>query len=87
MVKPLALNLYQASPTYSDKYADIKDVTHLPNGQGFMWTRLALEKVLDMISKCAPNIILCGHVKDIALSEDLNGTVKDLDLVGKKFAY
>lgn len=84
MVKPLALNLYKASPVYSDKkYADITDVTHLPSGQGYMWTRLALEKIIDMVSKCAPNIILCGHVKDISLNEGLDGSVKDLDLVGK----
>ena len=84
MVKPLALSLYQASPVFSDKYADLKDVTHLPSGQGYMWTRLAMDKVLEMISKCAPNIILCGHVKDAALNENLEGTVKDLDLVGNR---
>lgn len=36
-----------------------------------------------MVAKCAPNIILCGHVKDISLNEGLDGSVKDLDLTGK----
>lgn len=35
MVKPLALNLYKASPVYSERFADITDVTSLPNGQGY----------------------------------------------------
>lgn len=39
--------------------------------------------VIDMVSKCAPNIILCGHVKDVSLNEGLDGSVKDLDLTGK----
>lgn len=36
MVKPLALNLYKNSPVYSERFADITDVTTLPNGQGFI---------------------------------------------------
>lgn len=83
MVKPLALNLYKNSPVYSERFADITDVTTLPNGQGFMYTRQALEMTIDMVAKCAPNIILCGHVKDVSLNEGLDGSVKDLDLTGK----
>lgn len=83
MVKPLALQLYKNSPTYSDRFADITDVTTLPSGSGFQYSRKALEMVIDMVAKCAPNIILCGHVKDIALNEGLDGSVKDLDLTGK----
>lgn len=83
IVKPLALNLYKNSPVFGERFADITDVTALPNGQGYMWSRQALEMVIDMISKCAPNIILCGHVKDVSLNEGLDGSVKDLDLTGK----
>lgn len=36
-----------------------------------------------MISSATDNLIICGHVKDTALNEGLEGTVKDLDLVGK----
>ena len=87
MVKPTALAMYKASPVYSDKYADLTDITHLPSGGGYMWLRKAMEAVIDMVAACAPNIILCGHVRDVSLNEGLDGSVKDLDLSGKKFAY
>ena len=48
-----------------------------------MYTRQSLEMIIDMVAKCAPNIILCGHVKDVSLNEGLDGSVKDLDLTGK----
>ena len=83
MAKPLALQLYQNSPTYSSKYEGLKDVTHLPNGSGWAWQRLAVEKIIDLIASAADNLIICGHVKDTALSEGLDGAVKDLDLGGK----
>lgn len=83
MAKPLALNLYQKSPIYSDKYADVTDVTNLPSGQGYSWLRSAVEMIIDKIAACAPNIIICGHVKDAALSEGATMNVKTLDLTGK----
>lgn len=83
MAKPLALNLYQKSPIYSDKYADVTDVTNLPSGQGYSWLRTAVEMIIDKITACAPNIIICGHVKDAALSEGATMNVKTLDLTGK----
>lgn len=83
MAKPLALNLYQKSPIYSDKYADVTDVTNLPSGQGYSWLRNAVEMIIDKIAACAPNIIICGHVKDAALSEGATMNVKTLDLTGK----
>lgn len=84
MIKPIALQLYKASPTFSERFADITDVLTLPNGSGYMWTRKSFDMVIDMIAKCAPNIILCGHVKDVALNEGLEGTIKDLDIAGKQ---
>lgn len=83
MAKPLALNLYQKSPIYSDKYADVTDITNLPSGQGYSWLRSAVEMIIDKIAACAPNIIICGHVKDAALSEGATMNVKTLDLTGK----
>lgn len=83
MAKPLALSLYQKSPTYSDKYADVTDVTNLPSGTGYTWLRSAVEMIIDKIAACAPNIIICGHVKDAALSEGATMNVKTLDLTGK----
>ena len=83
MAKPLAINLYQQSPMYSDKYADVKDPTKLPNGSGYAFLRDGIEMIIDMVSKCAPNIIICGHVKDAALNEAAANNVKTLDLTGK----
>jgi hypothetical protein len=36
IVRPLALNLYKNSPVFGERFADITDVTALPNGQGYM---------------------------------------------------
>lgn len=83
MAKSLAIQLYQASPMYSSKYADVKDVTQLPNGSGWAFLRQAVEKIIDLVASATENIIICGHVKDSALSESADGSVKDLDLGGK----
>ena len=83
MAKPLAISLYQKSPMFSEKYADVQDVTQLPNGSGYAWLREAMEMIIDKISKCAPNIIICGQVKDAAVSEGATMNVKTLDLTGK----
>lgn len=83
MAKPLAITLYQQSPMFSEKYADVKDPTQLPNGSGYTFIRSGIEMIIDMVSKCAPNIIICGHVKDAALNEAASNNVKTLDLTGK----
>ena len=83
MAKPLAIKLYQDSPLYSTKYADVKDITQLPNGSGWSFLRQAVEMIVDMVAAVTDNIIICGHVKDTALSEGVDGSVKDLDLGGK----
>ena len=85
MAKPLAIKLYQESPVFSEKYANVKDPTSLPNGSGYAFWRIAIEKIIDKIAACAPNLIICGHVKDAALAENANGALKTLDLTGKKF--
>lgn len=82
MTKDMALKMWQNSPQFTTKY-EIKDVTQIPNGAGYSFWRQALETVIDLIASVAPNLIICGHVKDTALSEGLDGSVKDLDLVGK----
>ena len=83
MAKPLAIKLYQDSPMFSEKYANVKDPASLPNGSGYAFWRTAIEKVIDKIAACAPNLIICGHVKDAALAENANGSLKTLDLTGK----
>lgn len=83
MAKPVAINLYRKSPMYSDRYADVTDVTRLPNGSGYGFLRQAVESIVDLIASATDNIILCGHVRDVSLNEGLDGSVKDLDLTGK----
>lgn len=83
MAKPVAIALYQNSPMYSDRYADVKDPASLPNGSGYNFWRQGIETILDLISSCADNIILCGHVKDSKLDENASGSLRTLDLVGK----
>ena len=70
MAKPLAIKLYQNSPMFSDRYADVKNPAELPNGSGYTFWRTSIEKIIDMVASCAPNLIICGHVKDSALSEN-----------------
>lgn len=82
-VKPYALKMWEASPSYTTKYGEIKDVTQVPNGAGYGFMRQAMDIIVDMISKVTKNIILVGHVKDVSINEGIDGQVKDLDLVGK----
>ena len=65
MVKPLALKLYLNSPAGQKFTGD--DVLDAPMGAGYSALRKALEMVIDMVSKCAPNIILICHTKDSAI--------------------
>ena len=83
IAKPVAMNLYKNSPIYSERYANVSDITRLPNGSGYTFLRQAVEAIVDLIASAADNIIICGHVRDASLNDNLDGTVKDLDLTGK----
>ena len=83
MAKPVAIALYQQSPQYSEKYADVKDPALLPNGLGWSLWRTAVESIINLISSCTDNLIICGHVKDSKLDENASGALKTLDLTGK----
>lgn len=83
MCKPLAIQLYQKSPMFSEKYADVTEPAQLPNGCGWSFWRTGIEMVIDLIASVTENIIICGHVKDTKLDENLDGSAKDLDLMGK----
>lgn len=80
IVKPLALKLYLDTPAGS-KFTG-KDVLDAPMGAGYMKIREAIELVIDMFSKVAPNIILVCHVKDSAIA-NTDVTAKVIDLTGK----
>lgn len=81
--KPIALQQYKATPAGANFNGDI---LLAPNGAGYGYVRSAVEKLLDMIGKCAQNIILVGHVKDksiVSASGAEVGNLKDFDLTGK----
>jgi len=80
MVKPLALKLFQDTPAGS-KFTG-KDVLTAANGAGYGFLRTAIEMCIDMVAKCAPNIILVCHSKDAAIGAG-ELTVKQIDLLGK----
>lgn len=80
MVKPLALQLYKNTPAGS-KF-DGTDVLDASMGQGYKYVREAMEMCIDMVSKCAPNIILICHTKDAAIANTEMST-KTIDLLGK----
>lgn len=80
MVKPLALKLYQDTPAGSKFTGD--DVLDAAMGAGYLYLRKAMEMCIDMVAKCAPNIILVCHSKDSAVNNsDL--TIKQISLSGK----
>lgn len=81
IVKPLALQLFQATPAGSDfKGTDVLTAAH---GAGYGALRSAMEMVIDMVAKCAPNLILVGHAKDAAIGSG-EQTIKQIDLLGKE---
>lgn len=57
-------------------------ILNLPDGNGYSWLREAYSKILNMIKKMAPRVILLGHVKDVKLDVE-NLSSLDLDLTGK----
>lgn len=80
MAKPLALKLFQETPAGSQFTGD--DVLDASHGAGYGALRKAVEMCIDMVAKCAPNIILVCHSKDAAVgSGDL--TIKQISLTGK----
>lgn len=84
LAKPLALKLYKESPQGSNFLGS--DVLTAAHGAGYGYLRTAIEKLLDKISECAPNIIIVGHVKDKSISAAENSSdvaIKEFDLTGK----
>ena len=84
LAKPLALTMYKAS-TLGKNYTG-NDILSLPMGAGYGWLRQAIEKLVEIVSKCAKNIIIVGHVKDKSIVDSEGrevGSVKDFDLTGK----
>lgn len=80
MVEPLALKMYLESPAGS-KFTG-KSVLDAPMGAGYRFIRDAIDMVVDMVSQCAPNVILVAHTKDAAVA-NTDITAKTIDLSGK----
>lgn len=81
--KPLALKEYKKDPKGANYEGDILNA---PMGAGYGYLREAIEKIIGLIAKVVPNVILVGHVKDksiVSAQGQEIGTMKDFDLTGK----
>jgi hypothetical protein len=82
MCMSLAIRLYQDTPL--GKNYEGTNILTLPNGAGYLYTRMAFFKVIGWVESVCPNVILIGHVKDTQLEKaGTEFNLKDLDLVGK----
>jgi len=82
IVLPLANDLYKATPMGRNWVGS--DVTTLPNGAGYRYTRLALSKVLARLEKLCDTFIILGHVRDKLVEvKGKEMTERGLDLTGK----
>jgi hypothetical protein len=81
----LANNLYKQTPQGRNWQGD--DVTTLPNGAGYQYTRKALWLVLEELEECFDTLIILGHLKDkFVEKEGKEMTERGLDLIGKSAA-
>jgi hypothetical protein len=82
VVLPLAGKLYQN--TAQGKNWTGVDITDLPNGAGYRFTRMALQMVLNELEDLCDTLIITAHVKDKLVQKD--GTEMNerlIDLTGK----
>lgn len=81
----LANKLYIGTPQGRNWQGD--DVTTLPNGAGYQYTRKALWIVLEELEECFETLIILGHLKDkFVEKEGKEMTERGLDLIGKSAA-
>ncbi len=78
----LALQLYKATPM--GRNFDGDNVLTLPNGAGYLYQRMGMEKLLDYIDTLAPRIIYSGHIKTKFLEKGgKEVSSSEVDLIGK----
>lgn len=78
----LANRLYRDTPQGRNWQGD--DVTTLPNGAGYQYTRKALWMILEELESCFDTLIILGHLKDkLVEKEGKEMTERGLDLIGK----
>jgi len=81
----LANKLYRDTPQGRNWQGD--DVTTLPNGAGYAFTRKALWMVLEELESCFDTLIILGHLKDKFVEKGgKEMTERGLDLIGKSAA-
>jgi hypothetical protein len=81
----LANKLYTQTPQGRNWQGD--DVTTLPQGAGYQYTRKALWLVLGELEECFETLIILGHLKDkFVEKEGKEMTERGLDLIGKSAA-
>jgi hypothetical protein len=82
MVLVVANKLYTQTAQGRNWIGD--DVTQLPNGAGYQYTRKALWMVLEELENCFETLIILGHLKDkFVEKEGKEMTERGLDLIGK----
>jgi hypothetical protein len=82
IVLPLANKMYKDTPMGRNWIGD--DVTTLPNGAGYRYTRMALTQVLNSLERICDILIILGHTKDKMVErEGKEMTERGLDLTGK----
>lgn len=82
IVLPYANKMYKDSPQGRNWIG--KDVTDLPNGAGYRFTRMALFEIINELESICDTLIILGHVKDKMIEvkgEEINE--RGLDLIGK----
>ena len=82
VVLPLANKLYKDTP--QGKNWDGTDVTTLPNGAGYRFTRLALFSTIAELEELCDILIISGHVRDKLIEvKGIEMNERGLDLIGK----
>jgi len=82
VVLPLANKMYRDTPMGRNWEGD--DVTTLPNGAGYRYTRTALSRVLNELEEICDTLIILGHTKDKDIEKKGEMiTERSLDLTGK----
>jgi len=78
----LAKTMYMETPI--GKNFKEKSILTLPNGGGYLWLRLAFERLQEYIETLAEEIIYIGHLKDKLIERDgKEVSAKDIDHTGK----
>lgn len=85
IVLPLANKMYRETPMGKNWTGD--DVTTLPSGAGYRYTRTALSMILNELETICDTLIILGHVKDKLVEKDGEEmNERGLDLTGKMSA-